>query len=283
MINFHLELDDIPRTCNFPLRLSAFGFFNDAVGIYNGRRPDNIEFVLRISSPDEYAVDKFDGEEYRNTFPHVLVRKPGVVQNMKPFAPRKVFYMIFSKSMYDILHESGIATDMICWPVEDSRECEKIIESMCHEAESIYEPLVVDRIDSLALRLLQEYMLLRPVKDKEQEDYAGKKIFQVVSYIRRHYRERIVLEELPMKFGMSRRSFFRYWSEHFEMSPKQYLMDLKMREAARLLEYDRPISDIAEELNINDLSRFSEYFKKYHKMTPRDFRKKIKKVGGPLS
>lgn len=276
MINFHLDISDIPRMHKFPLKLSAFGYFNNAIGIYNGRRPNNIEFVLRISSPEEFAIDKYNGVEYRNRFPHVLVRMPGIMQNIKPFAPRKVFYMIFDMSMHSVLLESGIALDMVSWPVQKSEECGKIIQSISELAQNTYEPLTVDRIDCLALRLLQEYMLLRPAEKIEIEDYSLKKFTQTASYIRHHYREKIVLEELPEKFGLSRRSFFRYWSNHFSVSPKQYLMDLKMVEAARLLEYDQPISDIANELNINDQSRFSECFKKYHKMNPRDFRKRIR-------
>lgn len=278
MNNYHMETGDIPQKLNFPLRLSSFGFYNDATGIYNGKRPDNIEFVLRISSPEKYAIDVFDGVEYRNNFPHVLIRLPRVVQQMKSFVPRKVFYMIFDASMYDIMLEAGIRFEPLCWPMTINPECQSVIVEMSHLAENIYSPHAVDRANSLALRLLHEFMFQRQYADYENDDFHSMKMDKIASYLRRHYLENITLEDIPAMFGLSRRSFFRHWSQRFKQSPKQYLIDLKMREAARQLEYNRQVSSIAAQLNFNDFSYFCEQFKCYYGITPLQYRNKYLKI-----
>ena len=76
--------------------------------------------------------------------------------------------------------------------------------------------------------------------------------------------------------GFSERSFYRQWKKVFPLSPAQYVMEEKMKRAAWLLTRSHlRIGEIAAMLHFCDDNNFSSAFKKYHGMTPREYRKKV--------
>jgi len=75
------------------------------------------------------------------------------------------------------------------------------------------------------------------------------------------------------KYGMSRRTFFRCWSRHFNVSPARFVTQLKMEEAVRLLTESRfSIEEIAERLNFNETNYFCQVFRRFYDMTPMRYR-----------
>ncbi len=275
MNNYHMPVHDLPRRLRFPLPLHIVVSHENALGTWRGKRPDTIEFALRISSTDKEAVDFQDGIKYVNSFPHLFIKKPGSDFQNSTFAPRNAFVLIYSGKYADTFREYGIPLDPQCWNIVMNKEILELRNKIDELSEEIYSPGIIDRIDSLGWRLLHELYLQRPDDSAEKQSIKEEKILKIASYFRRHYREKLDHDEILRVNGLSRRSFFREWGKRFSKSPAQYILELKMQEAARLLAYDIPISEIAMSLNIQDFSSFAGHFKKHFGVSPREFRKEL--------
>jgi len=61
------------------------------------------------------------------------------------------------------------------------------------------------------------------------------------------------------------------------MTPLKYLLTMRLRMACVLLRLtDKKVSDISFEVGYNTLSSFNRHFKENYKMSPKDYRVKIK-------
>lgn len=279
MKNYYLHFNDLPRTLSAPLPLSALLSCDNALGTWDGKRGNIMEFAVRLSSSDAYSVDIQDGRETRLPFPHVYLKYPGSDFHSPPFARREAFAILYDGSLCGRLEEHGILLDTVAWQLEITPEIRSLIRKIDTLCENMSVSGYIDRIDGYALCLLRELMLQHParrsVRRSEGESFYAEKIQRIASYLRAHYGERICLEELASRYGLSRRTFFRYWNREFPShSPVQYLLELRMREACRLLRYEMPISEIALRLHFSDSSYFAEQFRRRFGETPSHFRRR---------
>ena len=84
------------------------------------------------------------------------------------------------------------------------------------------------------------------------------------------------MNRLIAEHGLSRRSFFRYWKKFYNKTPAQLVLDLKMKEARRMLgQCMLSIADIAMELGFIDSAYFICTFRRYYGITPLQFRRKL--------
>ena len=86
----------------------------------------------------------------------------------------------------------------------------------------------------------------------------------------------VTLDELVEISGMSRRNFIRTFEETTGSSPIKYLIDLRIREASRLLRStDKSVTDIAFDVGFADSNYFSRQFRSALGISPREYRKQI--------
>ena len=102
------------------------------------------------------------------------------------------------------------------------------------------------------------------------------RIRKIASMIRMDAENQPDITRIAAENGFSERSFYRQWKKVFPRSPAQYVMEQKMKRAAWLLTRSHlRIGEIAAMLHFCDDNNFSSAFKKYHGMTPREYRKKV--------
>lgn len=74
--------------------------------------------------------------------------------------------------------------------------------------------------------------------------------------------------------GLSSHHFLRIFSAVVGVTPHQYLIRARLRDAARLLvESDRPITEVAFDVGFNDVSNFVRTFRRAAGASPRTFRR----------
>lgn len=96
----------------------------------------------------------------------------------------------------------------------------------------------------------------------------------LVAYMNAHYTEPVAIRELAEMAEMSEKYFIRYFHFHIGVTPKQYLVKLRMRRAVELLSSDgRSLSEIADALGYSDQYCFSKAFRKYYGEAPGTFRR----------
>ncbi|AKU95505.1 L-rhamnose operon transcriptional activator RhaR [Labilithrix luteola] len=89
-----------------------------------------------------------------------------------------------------------------------------------------------------------------------------------------HSHEPIHLEHVAREAGLSAFHFLRLFARVLGVTPHQFLVRSRLRNAARLLtDRSRSITDIAYEVGFGDLSNFIRLFQRASGMSPSSFRK----------
>ncbi len=98
-------------------------------------------------------------------------------------------------------------------------------------------------------------------------------IDSTVDYIRDHHNERLTVDELAERAGLSPRQLHRKFREVFGLSVQEFLVKTRIQAASdTLLHTDQSIAQIATDFGFCDQSAFTQLFRKHMGMTPRRFR-----------
>ncbi|MEG0379337.1 MAG: helix-turn-helix transcriptional regulator, partial [Eubacterium sp.] len=83
-----------------------------------------------------------------------------------------------------------------------------------------------------------------------------------------------IIEDLAELACLSERQFRRLFTDKYGLSPKQYCMNLRMKESCYLLKTtELSIAEISEKTGFEDANYFSRQFKKHTGLTPKEYRK----------
>ncbi|MBQ7337686.1 MAG: helix-turn-helix transcriptional regulator [Clostridia bacterium] len=83
----------------------------------------------------------------------------------------------------------------------------------------------------------------------------------VLHYIRAHFREKITLSELSSLMNISTMYFSNSFKSAFHISPKQYILNMRLTESQRLLlQTDLSVKEIAYAVGFDNENYFSEFF-----------------------
>lgn len=98
-------------------------------------------------------------------------------------------------------------------------------------------------------------------------------INSTVDYIREHHHEKLTVEELAERAGLSPRQLHRKFREVFGLSVQEFLVKTRIQAASdTLLRSDQSIAQIAAYFGFCDQSAFTQLFRKHMGLTPRRFR-----------
>lgn len=78
--------------------------------------------------------------------------------------------------------------------------------------------------------------------------------------------------ETAQKMGLGYESFRKKFKHLMNISPKQYIMQLKFKKAAEMILNDYSIKEVAFELAYSEIPAFSRQFKKYYGISPAKYR-----------
>lgn len=92
-------------------------------------------------------------------------------------------------------------------------------------------------------------------------------------YIEKHYATNISLSDLSSFTGFSKYHFIRMFTREKGISPYRYIECIKMTEAKKLLKAGEDLLDITYQLGFSSQSHFTDFFKKYARVTPKQYSK----------
>lgn len=109
---------------------------------------------------------------------------------------------------------------------------------------------------------------------KENHDYPSVTYVKyAMDYMRINIKEKIKIDELAEMIGISRSHLSGSFKKELNMSPQEYLIHLRMGNAAYLLKNTtEPIQIIASECGYEDSLFFSKIFKQKYNMSPTAYR-----------
>jgi len=140
---------------------------------------------------------------------------------------------------------------------------ESVLESLEQSILSGDQVVVKGFVDVLMLYCREHSLLVFP---------AGK-LSPLLEYIQMNLDRELSIELLSRKAGYNEQYFIRLFREEMGVSPHQYIIGCRMKEARKLLKSQRSVSDIARMTGFSDLKCFSRTFRKIHGISPMEYRK----------
>ncbi len=142
---------------------------------------------------------------------------------------------------------------------------------------------LIDLINNGSYCDLQKEELLYMIIGDLIEDYSQQleceqmeisdSVERACEYIERHYATNISLCDLSSFTGFSKYHFIRMFTREKGISPYRYIESIKMTEAKKLLKAGEDLLDITYQLGFSSQSHFTNFFKKYARVTPKQYSK----------
>lgn len=92
-----------------------------------------------------------------------------------------------------------------------------------------------------------------------------------IEYVREHLMENIGIDHLARLSCMSLSTFERKFKQHFSLTPKQYILHMKVHEACRLLPSAGSIARVALATGFGGQSYFTKQFRSVVGITPKQY------------
>lgn len=197
-----------------------------------------------------------------------------VIQFEKDFMQHAISHYTALAPIKTLLEESRRG---IHFPAPDNRELLPLLEQL---------PNIKGVEQLITLLLLLERMT--NVKSRRYlgslhfhntlSSFTDNRLEKILSYITYHYTENINLDQIATMTAMNTASFCRYFKEKAGKTFMQYILELRVGYACRLLASNQmDISQIGIECGFNTLSHFNRIFKRITGFTPSGYRKEILK------
>lgn len=231
---------------------------------------------------------------------HVILTGKGVLRLKGRTVPLHLGHMFITKPEDDIWYEADENDPWTyCWMAYDGNNARRYTESAgflegvnwlnCHvEQERFY--LLVKRIleqpdlnrasDLLRLGLLIEFLSLAIESDyngahapKREGEYSpGVYVDYAVNYIHANYAT-AKISDVAAYIGIHRSYLTNIFKRKMGISPQEYLMLCRMREAASLLNTTSlSVQEISQRVGYDNSLTFSKIFKSYYGASPKHYR-----------
>jgi AraC-like DNA-binding protein len=147
---------------------------------------------------------------------------------------RKTLYFRYSSALIPQLIDAGLIPKN---PIQ-GLELTPVFTSLFHQLNDLMpnaqELGCADRIDMACFQFMEELLISRKKIGKVDNVYRDK-IMKISSYLQLYCNQNIDFDVLARVYGLSRRSFFRHWAQHFDISPTNFIQKARITEAKRLL------------------------------------------------
>lgn len=159
----------------------------------------------------------------------------------------------------------------------DLAKSEYILNTMLYEnlhKEPGYELFLKNKLEEIIIFLSRKYSQISIPKAKSMV-----RIGKAIDFIEHNFHNNIYIQQLAEMGFMSIRNFQRIFKDATGLSPNDYLLELRIQHASKLLsETDSAIYDVSEQVGIADWFYFSKAFKKKFGISPLKYRKQNKLV-----
>lgn len=123
------------------------------------------------------------------------------------------------------------------------------------------------RMTAFILEILSSFEIKTP-KDKNPH------IVKAISYMEYQYAKKITPADVAKYVNLEYSYFYKLFKSETGISPSEYLINLRVKKAKKLLQAGIEIKNIPMLTGINDVYYFSKLFKKYTGITPSEYKQK---------
>ncbi|NJP41543.1 helix-turn-helix transcriptional regulator [Oscillospiraceae bacterium HV4-5-C5C] len=242
--------------------------------------PNFVSRTFRILRFVEGSVDWRIGEElYRFQAGDVVVLNNLIKRNIERVYSTQVIYERFDFSPSLLTQEalrSFYYSQTYRIQADSSESAQQInflldlLQQEIHQQEAAFAQLAVQRL--LELLTLLFYRLSPHPQPIVQS--ALPTLSRITQYMQDHFREDIRIQDLACRCGYTPEYLSRIFHQYIGLSPKSYLINLRMEAALNIaMSQDMGLLDAALQSGFHSSSAFYKTFRAYHGMTPGQYLK----------
>ena len=136
-------------------------------------------------------------------------------------------------------------------------------------ANELYGEGVTDEVISKLLECIILLLLRDEPEDTEKNNGESRDIQRAITYIHAHFKENPTLKEVAATLPLNANYFCRCFRAYTKKTYKEYLKELKLRYARRLImATSLSMLDVAERSGYGTQSHFNREFKEYYGISP---------------
>ena len=191
-----------------------------------------------------------------------------LTEDLKPFVDTKLLEAFFVQSERGISF-SGKKKELITGYLQDMLNQKNI------QVLSSFLQIISLLLDAEDMIWLNRAPLLSTFTDKNQN-----RVSRLMKYIQQNFREDLTIEQAASVAGLQLHSFCRFFKNLTHHTFSDFLNEVRIAFACQLLQQtDLPITQVAFESGYSNVSYFNRSFRKIHRLTPREFRSQMSKLG----
>lgn len=166
------------------------------------------------------------------------------------------------KELFSVFGENG---NVLKLTNEQMKYCKEIIIKIEEENNSVGKKILI-------------MYLLSYIKNFSTENIAAHKktpkyIIDALTYIDKHYNEKIVAQELAQKLFVCRTTLMTEFKKYTGSTLNDYIIHCRLKNAVSMLYKETPEQQIAEKCGFGDVSNFIRCFKRVYGITPKKYLK----------
>lgn len=180
----------------------------------------------------------------------------------------------FMKSIFDIpsfLAEYELSYSNLSNIIADFKQIETFTQDICNATEPGDVLLLLIQILNILIKHAESTSA-----PMEQNSTFDDEICSIITWSKENFRKKILLEEVAANFGYSKYYFCKKFKKITGVTYTAYLTYLRIHQGRSYLSQGYSIKDAAANCGIDDLSYFTQIFKKYFGITPKSFVKQLK-------
>jgi len=146
-----------------------------------------------------------------------------------------------------------------------------------HAEEFIEEISHITTLDEMLLFLLHCFSCLRKLADGHSTtppilpSHDNDEITAIITWTQNNLDKKILLEDVASAFGYTKNYFCRKFKKKVGTSYTAFLTECRLSKARKLFHSGCSIKDVASQTGFDDLSYFTQVFRKHEGMTPKEF------------
>lgn len=168
--------------------------------------------------------------------------------------------------------------DQPCCRIEEREGIHRVLEMisyLIHEDPPNRDRLIDLNAEELMIQLLQTRSRPLLIGEFSRHTSAGG-LAAAVQYIQDNLDRHISIDELVEEACMSKSSFYRHFSEEFDMSPLEYISCERVIRARELLaDPENTVTNVSHALGFSSTSHFIDMFKEHEGMTPKQYQLEV--------
>ena len=150
------------------------------------------------------------------------------------------------------------------------------IMSLPHVSSAEQHIKILSILHKLSLVSESDRVVLSSSDMSQTKSESSERIDAVLKYISDNYASSIALDDIAGVACMTTNSFCRFFKKMTNKSFTQFLNEIRVRNASRILVQDNiPISEVCYAVGFNSITNFNKQFKQIMGCTPKKFREAI--------